>query len=153
PAVLSVTLKLPVPPAKAALAGKVALASLEVIPTVSETPLTKLKFASTAFTVTLNAAPAVWAVGVPLLPVGVPGAAVSPGARICSLVKAPGFTATAELVLDGIVGCVTSDAVTVALPAVFSVTESVFVPLTNAALAGSAAFKSVEASATVSLVL
>src|ERR1051326_1460684 len=42
---------------------------------------------STAFTVTLNGTPAVCAVGVPVLPVVEPGAAVSPGSRICNLLK------------------------------------------------------------------
>ena len=41
--------------------------------------LTGFQLASTARTVTLNAVPAVWAVAVPLLPLAVPGAALSPG--------------------------------------------------------------------------
>src|SRR6266545_6545292 len=79
PAVLSVRLKLLVPAANAALAGKVAPASLEVIPTVSITVLTRFQSASTPLTVTVKAVPAVRAVGVPVLPGTVPGAAVSPG--------------------------------------------------------------------------
>jgi len=55
-------------------------------------------------------------VGVPLLPLAVPGTAVSPGARICSFVNAPTLTAIAGLVPPGMLACVTSDAVTVALP-------------------------------------
>lgn len=91
PAVLSVTLNVCVPPLSAALAGKVALLSLEVMPTVS-VALTRFQFASTALTVTLNAAPAVRAVGVPVLPDGVPGAAVSPGINSCSFANGPATT-------------------------------------------------------------
>ena len=59
PLVLKVKLKLPVPPASAALAGKVALLSELVTPTVSVTFVIKFQFASTALTVTLKAVPAV----------------------------------------------------------------------------------------------
>ena len=58
PAVLSVTLKVPLPLAKAALTGMVAFASLEVTATVSLV-LTRFQLASTALAVTLNAVPAV----------------------------------------------------------------------------------------------
>ena len=68
-----------------------------VIPTVS-VELTRFQFASTALTVTLNEVPAVCADGVPVLPVAVPGAAVSPGSRICSFANAP-----ALIVVDGLV--------------------------------------------------
>jgi hypothetical protein len=81
PAVFKVTLKLFVPATIAALAGRAALASEEVIPTVSVTVVTVFQLASTALTVTLNGVPEVCAVGVPVLPVAVPGAAVSPGRR------------------------------------------------------------------------
>ncbi len=47
---------------------------------------------STAFTVALKAAPAICAVGVPVLPLAVPGALVSPGASNCSFTKAAGLT-------------------------------------------------------------
>src|SRR2546427_336968 len=87
PAVLQIRLKLPVPPVKGALDGRVALASDETIPTVSATFAIRFQLASTAFTVTLNAAPAFWALTVPALPVAVPGAAVSPGANTWSLVN------------------------------------------------------------------
>ena len=50
------------PATSAALAGSVALASVEVMPTVS-VELTTFQFASTALTVTLNEPPAVCAVG------------------------------------------------------------------------------------------
>ena len=82
PPVWSVTLKLCEPAASAVFEGNVALASEEVIATVSLTVLTRFQFASTALTVTLNGELAIWVMGVPVLPVAVPGAAVSPGARI-----------------------------------------------------------------------
>src|SRR5690348_16708207 len=75
PRVLSVTLKLRVPATSAALAGKVALLSDDVTPTVCVTVETTFQFASTALAVTLNAAPAPCDVGEPVLPVAVPGAA------------------------------------------------------------------------------
>ena len=115
------TLKVPLPLARAALAGKTALRSLEVIATVSLV-LTKFQFASTARAVTLKAVPAVWAEGVPVLPVEVPGAAVSPGASNCNFAKAPTFTVIEELVLAVIPAVVASEAVTVALPVVFKFT-------------------------------
>ena len=59
PAVLHVTLKVPLPEFRAALPGKSALASEEVMPTVSITVLTRFQLASTALTVTLKAVPAV----------------------------------------------------------------------------------------------
>ena len=152
PAVWSAMLKAWLPPARTALAGRTALASDEVIPTVSVALVIKFQFASTALTVTVKAVPAVCAVGLPVLPVGLPGEAVSPGARIWSLVNAP-----ARTWMDGVVevwsdGWITSEAVRVALPAVLSVTLRLLVPVTSAALAGSAAFASLEVTATVSLV-
>ena len=59
PAVLKVTLKVLVPETSAALPGSAALASEDVMPTVSVAEVTGFQFASTALTVTLNAAPAV----------------------------------------------------------------------------------------------
>src|SRR5438552_3883827 len=91
PAVLAVMLKLLVPPTRAALAGRAALESLELIATVSFVLIT-FQFASTALTVTLKAVPAVCAVGVPVFPLAVPGVAVSPGIRSCSLAKGPAVT-------------------------------------------------------------
>src|ERR1051325_10603608 len=83
PAVLNVTLKFVfVPATSAALAGNVALLSLEEIETVSVTVATVFQFASTALTVMFVAVPAVCAVGEPVLPVAVPGAAVSAGASV-----------------------------------------------------------------------
>ncbi len=61
--------------------------------------VTGFQFASTALTTTpLNEVPAVCAVTLPLLPVAVPGAAVSAGRRICSFANAPAPTSTVVLV-------------------------------------------------------
>src|SRR6266404_3886880 len=68
PAVLNMTLSVLVPVTSAAFAGKPALLFDDATPTVSVTFVTTFQFASTAFTVTLNAVPAVCAVGVPVLP-------------------------------------------------------------------------------------
>ena len=76
------------------------------------------------------------------MPVPVPGAAVSPGIRICSLVKAPALIVVAGLVFGLLAPLVMSVAVKVALPAVFAVTAKVFVPATSAAFAGRDAFAS-----------
>ena len=67
PVVFRVILNVPVPADSAALDGKVALASLEVIPTVL-VELTTFQLASTALTVTLNAVPAVRASSLRILP-------------------------------------------------------------------------------------
>ena len=115
--------------------------------------VTRFQLASTALTVTLKAPPAVCADGVPVLPEAVPGAAVSPGIRICSFANAPALIVVDGLVLAVLVPLLMSVAVKVALPAVFGVTESVFVPATSAALAGSVAFASVEVIPTVSVAL
>src|SRR5438067_1666800 len=88
--------------------------------------------------------PAVCAVGVAaVLPVAVPGAATSPGNRICSLVTAPGLTVMGGLVLEVLAPSVMLVAVTVQLPTVFKVTEKVLVPEASAALAGRVSFGSV----------
>ena len=81
--------------------------------------VTGFQLASTALTVTLKLLPAVWAVGVPVLPVAVPGAAVSPGIRIWSFVNAPALIVVAGLVLAVIAPLVMSVAVKVFEPAVF----------------------------------
>ncbi len=94
-------------------------------------------------TVTVNGALAVSAIGVPVLPVVVPAAAVSPGARICSLANAPGFTVMDGLVLAVLVPSVMSVAVTVQLPAVRFVRLKFLVPPTSAAFAGRMSFGSV----------
>ena len=151
PVVFSVTLKAFVPPDKAALTGKIALVSDEVIATVSRTPLTRFQFASTAFTVTLKAVPSFWVFGVPLFPVAVPGAAVSPGARSCNCTKRPAFTVIIPLLLADLVPSVTSLAVIVALPAVLRVTLKFFVPPARAAFAGKAALASDEVTEAISV--
>ena len=61
--------------------------------------LTTFQLASTALTVTLKAPPEVRAVGVPVLPVAVPGAAVSPGTSICSFTNAPAVTVSSWVAL------------------------------------------------------
>ena len=81
PAVFKVTLKFLLPLTNAALAGTTAFTSLELIATVSLV-LIKFQLASTALTVATKAVPAVCGTGVPVFPVGVPGAAVSPGSKI-----------------------------------------------------------------------
>src|SRR5438552_15296848 len=91
--VLRTTLKLAVPDASGASKGETAFGSLELMPFTSVPVLTGVQNASTALTVTLKGWPAVRAVGVPVLPLAVPGAGVSPGTRSCNFVKAPGPTA------------------------------------------------------------
>src|SRR5678816_3310859 len=99
PAVLRVMVKPRVPLIRAALAGSAALVSVDVIATVSFV-LIKFQLASTAFTVRLNAVPAVWAMGVPVFPAALPGATVSPGTNNCNFVNTPGFTVIDGVVLD-----------------------------------------------------
>src|SRR5947209_892579 len=152
PAVFAVTENVWVPAARAALAGSAALASVDVIPTVS-VELTTFQLASTAFTVTLNDEPAVCADGVPVLPEALPGEAVSAGSSSCSFAKTPALIVVAGLVFAVISPLVMSVAVNVFEPAVFAVTENVCVPAASAALAGSAAFASVEVIPTVSVEL
>ena len=128
--------------------------SVQVMPTMSLV-LTTFQLASTALTVTLNAVPAVSAVGLPVLPVELPGDAVSPGTSSCSLANTAGLTGMAELVLMAIAVWVTFEAVTVWLPAVLKMTPlvKVLVPPTSAALAANVALVSLELRCTVSLVL
>src|SRR5437870_2390903 len=126
--------------------------SLEVTPTVCVL-LTRFHAASTDRIVTLNAVPAVCAVGVPVLPVAVPGAAVSPGTRICNLEKAPALAVIDGLVLAVLVASVMSDAVIIQLPAVFKVTAKVLVPAVRAVLAGWVSFASVVVMPTVWVLL
>src|SRR5258708_28795121 len=91
------------------------------MPTVSLVTI-KFQLASTALTVTVKAAPAVCAVGAPVLPLAVPGAAVSPGTSNWSLARAPAFTEMAGLVQAGLVPSAVSVAGTVQLPAGLLVT-------------------------------
>src|SRR5262245_53288755 len=79
PAALKVTVKTRVPDWSCADAGSVALASDDVIWIASETVVTRVHVLSQARTVMSNGMPATWARGEPVLPDGVPGAAVSPG--------------------------------------------------------------------------
>src|SRR3954454_10656277 len=150
PAVFAVTENVFVPATSAAFAGSAAFASELVIAIVSVDETT-FQFASTALTVTVKLEPAVCALGALVLPVALPGEAVSPGIRICSFAKAPALIVVDGLVLAVLEPSVESVAVTVALPAVFAVTENVFVPATSAAFGGSAAFKSELVIATVSV--
>ena len=120
-AVFGVIAKVFVPATSAALPGRVAFASVEVMPTVS-VELTTFQLASTALTVALNDEPAVCAEGAPVLPVPVPGAAVSTGIRICSLAKAPALMVVDGLVFAVMPPFVMSVDVTVAVPDVLAVT-------------------------------
>src|SRR5437763_6209849 len=107
---------------------------------------TTFQLASTALTTIplVIAVPAVWAVGVAaVLPVAVPGAATSPGNRICSLVTAPGLTVMGGLVLEVLAPSVMVVAVTVQLPTGLKVNEKVLVPEASAVLAGCVSFGSV----------
>src|SRR5438552_4182934 len=152
PAVLRVMLKFFVPLIKAALAGRAALASLELIATVSLV-LIRFQLASTALTVTLKAVPACSETGAPVLPIVEPGEADSPAARIWSLAKAPALIVTEGLVLLRMFELVRSEVMRVALPAVLSVMLNVLLPLTRAALEGRLALVSEELRPTVSLTL
>ena len=93
---LSVTLNWLVPATSAAFVGSVAAKSLELIPTLSVVVLTIFQLASTALTVTLKAVSGDWTLGVPVLPLAVPGAAVSPGANTCNWMNGPALSTTAE---------------------------------------------------------
>src|SRR5947209_4485145 len=150
PAVFAVTLKVFVPATIAAFAGKLAFVSVEVMPTVSVEETT-FQFASTALTVTLNAVPAVWAEGEPVLPLTLPALALSPGRRICSFAKAPALTVVEGEVLAVFVPSVASLAVSVNEPAVVIVTVKLFVPATRAAFEGGAKLASLELIAAVSV--
>jgi hypothetical protein len=149
-AVFSVTLKVFVPATNAEFAGSTALASLDVTATTSLV-LIRFQFASTAFTVTLNALPAIWLAGLPDLPLVEPGAAVSPGSSVCNLAKAPVVTEIEAVVLELFVLSEKSFAVTVELPAVRNVTLKDCVPFTSTALAGSVAFASEDVMRIVSV--
>jgi len=98
---------------RAVLVGTDAFVSAAPSRTVSTTVLTTFQFVSTARTATENDDPAVCGMGVPVLPVIVPAAAVSPGISSCSFAKAPGFTVVEVPVLAVIVPLVTSVAVIV----------------------------------------
>src|SRR5206468_3071986 len=121
----------------------VALPSLLVIVTFGTALLTTFQFASTALTTTplVIAVPAVCAIGAAaVLPVAVPGAATSPGNRICNLVTTPGLAVIGGLVFEVLVPSLMLVAVTVQLPAVLKVRANVRVPANSAALAGCVSF-------------
>jgi len=163
PAVLKVRLdKVRVPetsvrfPAVAPLSSAmVALLSELLRLTLAPAPATRFQFASTARTMMPLAigVSAVCAVGEPVLPVAVPGAAVSPGNKICSLVTAAALMEMTGLVSDTIEGLVTSESVTVWLPAVLKVTLKERLPFTSAALDGGVEFGSDKETAIRSFVL
>src|SRR2546426_316983 len=113
--------------------------------------LTAFQLASTALTVTLKAVPALCAVGVPVLPVALPGAAVSPGTSTCSFVKAAALTVIDGLVLALLLPSLRSEAVKVCEPAVLSVTLNVCVPEIKATFVGKVALASLELMLTVSV--
>src|SRR5437016_9133752 len=130
-----------------------ALVSVLPIVTLGVALLTKFQLASTALTTIplAIAVPAVCAVGVaPVLPVAVPGAAVSPGSRICSLVTAPALTVIGGLVLAALLPSLVSVAVRVQVPTVLLVRLKDLVPATSGVVAGNAALASVEVRPTVS---
>ena len=122
------------------------------MPTVSVL-LTRFQFASTELMVTLNAVPAPCAVGDPVLPAAVPGAAVSPGTSNCNFTNTPAFTVMDGLMLEVLPLSLASLAVTVRVPEVLRVTLNVCVPPTSAVLAGRRALASEEVNPTVSVAL
>ena len=111
-----------VPATSTALVGNVASESLEVMPTRSLAVLTRFQLASTPLTVTLNATARFCPMGVPVLPVALPGAAVSPGTSNCNLANAPTATVTFALTL-AVSTPPASVAVIVRVPAVLNVKD------------------------------
>src|ERR1044071_6740048 len=95
--------------------------------------------------------PAVWAVGEPVFPVDVPGAADSPGTSNWSLAKMPAFTVMEELEPEDLVASKRSMAVAVRAPAVLQVRLKVAVPPDRGALSGKVALASDEVIPTVSV--
>src|SRR5947208_1092680 len=85
-----------VPPLSSAT---VALPSVVVMVTLFVAVPARFQLASTALTVMLMAAPALHAVGGPVLPVVVPGAAVSPGTSNWSFTNAPALTVSSWVAL------------------------------------------------------
>ena len=113
PAVFIVTATVLDPELRAPFAGIVVFGSVEVNEVVSVTVVTRFQFVSTARMVTLKAVPAVCGLGVPVFPVAVPGAAISPGSSSCSLANGPAFTVMDALVFAVFVLSVASLAVIV----------------------------------------
>ena len=92
PKLVNVILNEAVPLVRDLLTGVAVPPAEQAMLTTSVTVLTRLKVASTAFTVTVNATPAVWLTGAPLFPVAVPGAKVSPGTITSRLLNPPPLT-------------------------------------------------------------
>src|SRR5207245_750396 len=134
----------------------VALLSVLLIVTLGVALLTTFQLASTALTTIplAIAVPAVCAVGAAaVLPVAVPGAATSPGNRICSFVTAPAFTVTLALVL-AVSAAAASVAVTVRVPTVLKVKlDKVPLPATNVRLPAAAPLSSALAALLSELVI
>ena len=97
PPVSGVTEKVRLPATSAALGGRTAAASDDVMAMVWVDE-TGFQWASTDMTVMLKAACAVWVDGVPVRPVGEPGAAVSPGTMTSSRSNGPALTVMLPLV-------------------------------------------------------
>src|SRR5207248_1976910 len=126
PAVGMLTVKVCVPEGRLLFAGGAKFASEELIAIESlGAPATRFQLASTALTVTLKEVPAVRAEGLPVLPVALPGSAVSPGISSCSFAKVPALTVVDGLVLAVLVPSLASVAVTVLAAAVLRVTVKV----------------------------
>ena len=140
PAAFTVTGKVPVPDESAAAAGSMAVTDVDVIATSGVADDTTFQWSSTAFTLIEIESPAVAAVGVPVFPDTVPGAAVSPGISTCSFVALAGFTVTPALVPGDTLGVPeTRVAVKVGLSFAFTVAVNVPTPDTSAASLGSTA--------------
>ena len=88
------------------------------------------------------AVPAVCALGLPILPVLLPGTSVSPGSKTSNLLTAAGFTVMAAHVADDFVPSVMSVAVHVHEPAVLFVTLKDLAPEAKAEFAGNTALPS-----------
>src|SRR5258708_6875079 len=115
-------LKLLVPVGRGATGGSDSNGSVEVMFMVLGTVAATFQQASPELTVTLYPVPALSALGVPVLPLDAPGAAVSPGTSNCSFTNEPALTLIAGLVLVILVPSLRSVAVTVRKPEVLSVT-------------------------------
>src|SRR6266850_3492557 len=89
PSAFRITGYAPVPLTSWAAAGSEALASELRMRIEWVTEGTTAQEASHALTVRRKGIPAVWGLGAPVLPEGVPGAAVSPGSRTCSCENGP----------------------------------------------------------------
>ena len=148
PTVLRVTLNVLVPATRAALAGRVAAGSLEVIPTVW-IELTTFQLASTALTITVNGGPdALGGRGARL-----PGRRARSGGlagdehlELGERTRVDGDRSAGARGLRGVGDVRRGD---VRVPAVLRVTLNVFVPATRAAFAGRVALASLEVIPTV----